>query len=172
MPSRFAERLWRPLRILVDESLPLKLALSSSGWMCRWSARTVDGSSAHLSERPRKSPQSRRGPVKINSPLSIEPEARGRSERRTELERHFSGHGRSSVHDTVDNLDVTANVVRELLLRHVEGLEKLLSQDLTRRRRHSSMAHRLESFSGNRRCRHPLDRGRTSERSRATDHSP
>ena len=79
--------------------------------------------------------------MEIHSPLSIEPEAGARSERRTELERHVRGYGSSTVHDAIDHLDVTADVVRELLLRHAEGLEKLFPQNLTRCRRHSSMVH-------------------------------
>ncbi len=81
--------------------------------------------------------------MEINSALSIEPEARGCSESRTELERHFRGHGNPSIHDAIDNLDVTANVVGELFLRHAEGLEKLLPQDFTGSRWRSSTVHFL-----------------------------
>jgi hypothetical protein len=70
--------------------------------------------------------------MEIDGSLSIEPEVGGCSECCTEFERHFGRHRRSCVHDAIDNLDITSNVVRKLFLRHVERFEKLLPQNLAR----------------------------------------
>ena len=116
-------------------------AHDSSGFFLRLIASGVGPVSSRFSKRFGKRAESRGGAVKIHSPLSIEPEAGARSERGPELERHVGGYGSSSVHDAIDHLEVTADVVRELLLCQAKGLEKLFAQNLTRCRRHSSMVH-------------------------------
>ena len=80
--------------------------------------------------------------MEVDGPLRVEPELRSGPERRTELERHLRGHRGSSIHDAVDDLDVTSDVIGELLLRHRQGLEKLFSQDLAGSGGHSATLHR------------------------------
>lgn len=75
------------------------------------------------------------GLIEIDGLLRIEPELRGGLERRGELERHRSGHRCASIDDSVDHLDVMADVLGELALGHRKRSEKLHGEDLAGRGR-------------------------------------
>jgi hypothetical protein len=89
--------------------------------------------------------------MEIDGSLGIEPEVGGCSKRCPEFEGHLGGHRGPCVHNAIDDSYIASDVGGELLLCHVERLEKLLPQNLTGSRWLSLVIHALSSSIGQRR---------------------
>jgi len=79
--------------------------------------------------------------VKVDRFLRVHPEFRRSVERRCELQRQLGTYARSTIHDSVDDFDVTPDVISEFFLCYAKRSKEFFPQNLSRTGRTSSSLH-------------------------------